>query len=150
MYRTTKSCSWLRIILLHGVCLLEFFGFSITQICSWGSIYSRDKKDTYAYNINYVCMSMGSLWERKSCIKSPACPLKPELKINLLRRFRYFQRSTVATSGYKVTSCQSWWFEKNSEARLEMNHTLAAWVRLSDDGTILKVWRTLTLQPFDL
>ena len=44
------------------------------------------------------------------------------------------------SKGFKVTSCQSWRFEKKS----------VAWIWVPDDWIILKVWWTVTLQPFDL
>ena len=40
--------------------------------------------------------------------------------------------------------------KKNSAAQATIHHGNAAWVRVPDDGMILKVLQTTTLQPFDL
>ena len=71
----------------------------------------------------------------------------------MLRRFKSFQNGTLIvcrSTGCKVTSCQSWRFEKNSAARLESNHTCAVQVPVLDNLIILKISWTVTLQPFDL
>ena len=63
-----------------------------------------------------------------------------ELKLCMLKRLRSFQRGTVSicrSIGIKVTSCQSWRFEKNSAMRPTLNHTRAAWVRFPDERIIL-------------
>ena len=68
-------------------------------------------------------------------------------------RFRPFQSGTVGLSeskDCKVTSCQSWRFEKTSTTQPESNHTRPAQVRVLDDGIILKVGRSITLKIFDL
>ena len=66
-------------------------------------------------------------------------------------KLRSFQRGTVClclSNTYKVTRCQSWRSEENSTTRPESNHMRGT--RLPDNGIIFKVWRTTTLQPFDL
>ena len=59
-----------------------------------------------------------------------------------LRRIKSFQRGTVGlcrSIGVKVTSCQSWKFEKNSASRPESNHSPAAQVQVLNNWIILKV-----------
>ena len=73
--------------------------------------------------------------------------------MSLLRRLRSFQRGTVGlcrSTGVKVTSCQSWRFEKNSANWPTSNHTSASQVWFLDDKIILQLWRFVTLQPVDL
>ena len=76
-----------------------------------------------------------------------------QLKLCLLRRLISFQRSTVDLSrptGIKVTSCQSWRFEKNSAIRPTPNHARAARVRFPDGRITLQLWQLVTLQPVSL
>ena len=54
------------------------------------------------------------------------------------------------STGIKITSCQSWRFEKNSANRPTSNHTRAARVRFLDDRIILQLWQLVTLKPVDL
>ena len=71
----------------------------------------------------------------------------------MFKRLRSFHRGTLdlcGSKGCKVISCQSWRFEKNSVSQPEWNHLVGAWVRVLDDWIILKVWWTITLQPFDV
>ena len=66
---------------------------------------------------------------------------------------RPFQKGTVylfRSKGCKVTSCQSWTFEKKYVTKPESNHRHAAWVRVLNYLIILKVWLTVILQPFNL
>ena len=53
------------------------------------------------------------------------------------------------STGCKITSCQSWRFDKKSCPRPMSNHTSAARVRFLDDRIILQLWQLVTLQPVD-
>ena len=66
------------------------------------------------YVVNRVTLAGKKLYQ-KSCWAS-------ELTICMLRGFRSFQKGTLGlckSTGCKVTSCQSWRFEKNSAAQHE-------------------------------
>ena len=75
------------------------------------------------------------------------------LNLSLSRRFTSFQRGTVGlcrSTGVKVTSCQSWRFDKKFCPRPESNCTSAARVQFLDDRIILQLWQLVILQPVDL
>ena len=72
--------------------------------------------------------------------------------MRLLKRLRSFQRGTVGfcrVTGVKITSCQSWRFEKNPAPQPAIHHAWAACVWIPDERIILKTWQTSTLEPFD-
>ena len=143
------------------LCLAFFLGIrSIAsfwlQFASWNKWYSAEIikwrliNDIQFLKMNIVPLTMdtGSLWE------------KYILKILLiswiwflcLRSLRCSQRGIVdlyRSKGCKVTSFQSWRFDKNSASRPELNHLPAALVWVLDDWIILRVWWTITLQLFD-
>ena len=53
------------------------------------------------------------------------------------------------STGYKVTSCQSWRFDKIYCPRPQSNHTSVARVRFLDDRIILQLWQLVTFKPVD-
>ena len=64
---------------------------------------------------------------------------------------RSFQMCTVGlffSKGCKISSLEIW--KKKSAVRPKLNHMCAARVPVPDDWINLTVWRTVTLQPFDL
>ena len=67
--------------------------------------------------------------------------------------FRFFQRGTKGLwrlKGCKVTSSQIQRFEKIFAARPTAQHKQRPTFDTQDDGIILEVWHTTTLQLFDL
>ena len=84
----------------------------------------------------HICLEPEDQVPRGTCIKNPAG-----------------QRGTMGfcrSIGVKVTSCQSWRFEKNSGMRPTSNHTSAARVWFPDDRIILQLLQLVILQPADL
>jgi hypothetical protein len=66
---------------------------------------------------------------------------------------RSFKRSTIDSNrskAFTLTSSQSRNSEKNSVARPMLNYVWAAKVWLLDNRINLKVWQTVTLQPFGI
>ena len=47
-------------------------------------------------------------------------------------------------------SCQNWSYEKESATWPTTQRALVAWSQVSNNGIILKVGRTTTVEPFDL
>ena len=76
----------------------------------------------YKPYVNEVTLNQQNLYS-KSCQSS-------ELKLCMLRRLRSFQRGTVGlcrSTGCKVTSCQSWKFEKNSATQPTPDYRGSTW-----------------------
>ena len=100
---------------------------------------------SYSEHVNEVTLNEQNV-QQKSCQTFKS-------KLFMLRRLRSFQRGTVGlcrSTGFKVTSCHIWRFEKNSAIQPTSNHTSAARVRFPDDRIILQLWKLVTLQPVDL
>ena len=70
----------------------------------------------------------------------------------MLKRLNSFQRNTVGicrSTGFEVTSCQSWRFEKKYATQQATHNTQAAHLWVPDNGITFKVWLTSTLHSFD-
>ena len=116
------------ISLTKGI-VIKGSSFSVT-------LYIQLRKMNVIPLVNKPCVNEVTLTEHNLYRKS----LK--LTLCMLRRLRFFQRGTVCicrSTGIKGTSCQSWWFEKNSATWPTSNHASAAWVRFRYDRIILQL-----------
>ena len=117
----------------------------VGEFCLYSYSYGK-----WIWHPFYISPIWWLLWEIKKYLWNISSLLSRSYVNN---KVKIFPKSTVDlcwSKSYKIKSFQSLRFEKDSAICQELNHTHVAQFWVLDDWFIFKVWRTITLQAFDL